>query len=71
MLWMKLLALVQHVDELSNLLGTRLGLLYVLDPEQNRVPVLAIQVAKNCLAFGLASKACCRSSGTVDVPAGE
>ncbi|WHZ12413.1 MAG: hypothetical protein OJF60_002854 [Burkholderiaceae bacterium] len=50
-LWMDFFAIVQHVDELSNFPCTRFSLFYILNSEQNCVPVLAIEGCKELLCL--------------------
>ena len=57
----------QHFNESSNLLRARLGLLDVLNPEQDGVPVSTVERCKKRFRLWVCIKGLCKSSGIVEV----
>lgn len=53
---MELFAITEHLNELSDLLRTCLGLFDVLNSEQDGVPILAVERCKKRLGFWVCIK---------------
>lgn len=52
-LWMDLFVTVQHIDKLRYFSCTRFSFFYILNAEQNCVPILAVEGCKELLCLGV------------------